>query len=103
MLFFFVKETASNKNGIEAVFNNIADEYHGCLFQDLNHVLEFMDVFIKRLTDFRNESFSEKDKHPKIHFAPSSLKRDNWIDITIWVEGIITCKIIKANDVLIAK
>jgi hypothetical protein len=101
MLFFFVKETASIKNGIEAVFNNIADQYHGAYFTDLNQVLDFMEMFIKRLTDFRNESYSEN--HPKIHFAPSSLLRDNWIDITIWVDGIITCKIIKAHDNLIAK
>ncbi len=95
MLFFFVKETASIKNGIEAVFNNIAEQYHGCYFTDLQNVIDFMDMFIKRLTDFRNESYTENP--PKIHFAPSSLNRENWIDITIWVDGIITCKIVKAQ------
>lgn len=96
MLFFFVKETASIKNGIEAVFNNIADEYHGLTFTDFNHVLEFLEKLINRLTVFRNESYTENP--PKIHIAPSSPNRDNWIDITIWVDGIITCKIIKAKE-----
>lgn len=97
MNYFFVKENAPITNGIELIFNSIADEYQGKVFNDFNEVLEFMEAFVKRITDFRNESYT--GKHPKIWYAPSCPNRENWVDITIYVEGILTCKIIKSNEV----
>lgn len=103
-MFFFAKQTAIIQNGIDAIFSNIADEYHGQVFIEFEEVIEFIDRFIVRLKAFRDESYSEHK--PKIYFAPSSPNAKDWIDITIWVEGILTCKIIRAKGVqsmLIAK
>ena len=94
-MYFFSKDQAKIESGIDLIFHNIAQEYHGTVFHEFQEVIDFIDFFINRLKLFRNDVYPENP--PKIYILPSSPKQDEWIDISIIIEGILTCRIIKAK------
>jgi hypothetical protein len=95
-MYFFSTDQSKIESGIDLIFHNIAQEYHGTVFHEFQEVIDFIDFIINRLTLFSNDAYSGKG--PRIYFAPSHPKREEWIDITIYVEGILTCRIIKAKQ-----
>lgn len=99
-MFFFSKDSSKITNGIEAVLSNIAEEYHGEVFIEFQEVVDFLEAFIKRLNDFIESSYdmSILGHAPLVTYIPTIIKEKGWIDITITVGDILTCKIIKAKS-----
>lgn len=99
-MFFFVKDYSKVTNGIETVLSNIAEEYHGEVFIEFQEVIDFLEMFLKRLNEFIENSYdmSILGNAPLVTYYPTIIKDKGWIDITIKVGDILTCKIIKAKS-----
>lgn len=97
-MYFLVEEHQFQSNDFLKSVTKLVSKYHGLTFFDFQEVVDFLDVFIKKIEAIRGLHYDSIEKPvPQVRYVPNMISEHQWIDVTIFVGELPICRIVKAK------
>lgn len=96
-MYFFVEEKFPQINDFAKSVAALINQYHGVVFFDFSEIIEFLDSLVAKLKSMESQNADEFNRRASIQFIPKLISLNNWIDITVLIDDIPVCRIVKAK------
>ncbi len=94
-MYFLVEEKFSQTDDFTKSVATLVSQYHGVTFFELEEMTDFLHLFVSKVKALRWEC-AEKTI-PTVRYIPKMISGSNWIDVTVLIDDIAICRIIKAK------
>ena len=97
-MFFLVEEPHPTVDEFIKSVSILVKKYHGLTFFEFEEVVDFLDVLMEKLRAIRQlHSESLSTLLPSVRYVPNMISSTQWIDVTVIVDEMPICRIIKAK------